>query len=70
MACEKDTVSSKPFKSVNPGKRFMKQSDYNAVLNKINLQEESWKVKRPATHEDKKSAIQNIINRLKNSYWL
>ncbi|MBV6478696.1 MAG: hypothetical protein HGGPFJEG_01453 [Ignavibacteria bacterium] len=70
MSCENEIVNSKPFKSVNPKKCFMKQSDYNAMLNKINLQEESWKVKRPATREDKKSAIQNIINRLKNSYWL
>lgn len=34
------------------------------------IRAESWKILRVLEKEDREKAIQNIINRIKNSYWL
>lgn len=52
----------------NPGKLNGSINEVKSVC--ILIKESSWKIIRQATREDKRQAVQNIINRIRKSYWL
>lgn len=60
-------------------KTIVSPEDNTEKLNGINaeykpicvlIKESSWKIIRQATREDRKQAVQNIINRIRKSKWL
>lgn len=68
---EREKQIEKEFKKkIKPKKKFLTQGEYHNMMKEFHIQEESWKVLRPATGADRKNAVSNIVNRIKKSYWL